>query len=70
MCCNNSYCNGDADVENYEAKNQPKLADQTTVNRKAEHMRQMNNANQAGSSSYNYSMNTLNRGQTELYSNF
>ena len=70
MCCNNSYCNGDADVENYEAKNQPKLADQTTVNRKAEHQRQMNNANQAGSSSYNYSMNTLNRGQTELYSNF
>ena len=45
MCCNNSYCNGDADVENYEAKNQPKLADQTTVNRKAEHQRMMNNAN-------------------------
>ena len=32
MCCNNTFCNGDADVENFEAKNQPKLADQPTIN--------------------------------------
>ena len=27
MCCSNAFCDGDADVENFEAKNHPKLAE-------------------------------------------
>ena len=67
MCCNNTFCNGDADVENYEAKNQPKHADQPTINGKDRYQRAQQHGNNPGSNP-NYSLNTLRAGQTELYS--
>ena len=32
MCCNNAFCNADADIENFEQKNQPAKGEQPTVN--------------------------------------
>ena len=31
MCCNNTFCNPDADIENFEARNQPKQSKDSLV---------------------------------------
>ena len=71
MCCSNAFCDGDADVENFEAKNQPKLADQPTINnnrviqRNDDGVNAYTNIHQA-----NASLTTLNRGETQMHSAF
>ena len=71
MCCNNAFCNAEADIENYEAKqNQPKTGEQPTNqvpgNVNLQQQRERNGA-MAGSSMYSGGY-SYERGQTKLMS--
>ena len=72
MCCNNTFCNAEADIENFEAKNLPRQGEQPTVNGTGNTARDINKqarggANAAAGSMYSGSY-SYERGATNLLS--
>ena len=67
MCCNNTFCNAEADIENFEAKNQPRQGEQPMLNNRGDRnaaIRQGQATASMYSGSYSYE-----RGATNLLSN-
>ena len=68
MCCNNTFCNAEADIENFEAKNLPRQGDQPTVNGTQRDLTKQGRGNVgAGGSMYSGSY-SYERGATNLLS--
>ena len=72
MCCNNTFCNAEADIENFDAMNHPRQGEQPTPNN-ATSVRERNAINKANVAGGPMSMNSgslsYERGATHLASN-
>lgn len=76
MCCNNTFCNAEADIENFEAKNLPRQAEHPTINTYGTNQRQTQDRNAAIRSNTGAPMSmysgsiSYERGQTRVDNNF